>query len=202
MKAEDRVQHDNMEFVRRKAESEGRRLLLHACCAPDATVPWADLASEGYDVLPYWYGCNIHPADEEARRRGALQKLEMLMGGEVVYSAYHPEKWFDALSRLAEEPEGGRRCPLCFRLQLEAAAEAAVAAGATLLCTTLTISPHKKVDEINDIGEECAARRGLEWLPRVFRKGGGFVRSIAMSREHGLYRQSYCGCLYSIPHQE
>ncbi len=161
-------------------------------------MPWADLESEGYEVLPYWYGCNIHPADEEARRRDSMVRLKSIMGGEAIIEEYRPESWLEAVAHLADEPEGGRRCSLCFRLQLDAAASAAAAAGIGMLCTTLTISPHKDVDEINRIGTECAARHGLEWLLRVFRRRAGFLRSVALSREYGLYRQKYCGCIHSI----
>ena len=178
--------------------AEGRRLLLHACCAPDASVPWLDLRAEGYEVLPYWYGANIHPSDEEARRREALSLLAARMGGRIVIDSCEASCWLEETSHLADEPEGGRRCALCFRLQLEGAARAALREGAGVLCTTLTISPHKDADLINRIGAECAAGHGLEWLVRVFRKRDGFLRSVALSREYGLYRQGYCGCVYSM----
>jgi predicted adenine nucleotide alpha hydrolase (AANH) superfamily ATPase len=174
-----------------------QRLLLHACCAPDATVPLADLSAEGYAVTLYWYGANIHPAGEEEKRREALASLS---GGNVpviVEDAFTPP-WMEAASSLAGEPEGGRRCALCFRLQLEGAARAAVREGISLLCTTLTISPHKDAGLINAIGEETARTFGLRWLFRIFRKQNGFVRSVAMSKELGLYRQSYCGCIFSL----
>ncbi len=178
--------------------AEGRRLLLHACCAPDATVPWSDLRAEGYEVLAYWYGGNIHPSDEEARRREALSLLAARMGGHIVIDSCEAGYWLEETSHLADEPEGGRRCALCFRLQLEGAARAALREEAGVICTTLTISPHKDAAMINRIGAECAAVYGLEWLVRVFRKRDGFLRSVAMSREYGLYRQGYCGCIYSL----
>jgi predicted adenine nucleotide alpha hydrolase (AANH) superfamily ATPase len=120
------------------------------------------------------------------------------MGGSVLWEEYVPETWLEAASRLANEPEGGARCALCFRLQLEAAARRASAMKIPLLCTTLTISPHKNAELINSIGAECASQYGVAWLARVFRKKNGFVRSVALSKEYGLYRQSYCGCLYSM----
>lgn len=173
-------------------------LLLHVCCAPDGTVPWASLRDEGYDVTPYWYGANIFPGDEERRRREALLALCRAMGRDPVLGGMSPAAWEDAVKRLAEEPEGGRRCALCFALQLDGAAGAAEKLGIGLLCTTLTISPHKDVALINSIGAEAASRHGLRWLGRVFRKGDGFVRSVARSKAMGLYRQTYCGCRYSM----
>lgn len=175
-----------------------QKVLLHVCCAPDATVPWTDLPGEGYEVVPYWYGNNIHPAAEEKRRRDTLAALSLRMGGSVLWEEYVPETWLEAASRLANEPEGGARCALCFRLQLEAAARRASVMKIPLLCTTLTISPHKNAELINSIGAECASQYGVAWLARVFRKKNGFVRSVALSKEYGLYRQSYCGCLYSM----
>ena len=175
-----------------------QKVLLHVCCAPDATVPWTDLPGEGYEVVPYWYGNTIPPAAEEKRRRDTRAALSLRMGGSVLWEEYVPETWLEAASRLANEPEGGARCALCFRLQLEAAARRASAMKIPLLCTTLTISPHKNAELINSIGAECASQYGVAWLARVFRKKNGFVRSVALSKEYGLYRQSYCGCLYSM----
>lgn len=174
-----------------------QRLLLHACCAPDATVPLADLAEEGYAVTLYWYGANIHPAGEEEKRKGALGSLAAGRVPVIVEDLFIPS-WIEAAAPLGAEPEGGKRCALCFRLQLEGAARAAVREGIQRLCTTLTISPHKDAALINAIGEETARSFGLRWLPRVFRKQNGFVRSVAMSKELGLYRQSYCGCIFSL----
>lgn len=172
------------------------RLLLHACCAPDATVPLEELTAEGYDVLLYWYGANIHPAEEEEKRREALAFLAADRPL-FIEDSFDPP-WMEVALPLAEEPEGGKRCGLCFRLQLEGAARVAVRKGISLLCTTLTISPHKDVGLINDIGTETAKKYGLDWLCRIFRKKGGFQRSVALSKELELYRQSYCGCVFSM----
>ena len=161
-------------------------------------MPWAELREEGYDVLPFWYGSNIHPVEEEQRRREALGVLSAHMNGRALYDEYAPLAWLERASSLSGEPEGGARCALCFRLQLEAAARKTVDEGILLFCTTLTISPHKNAELINVIGAECAARHGVEWLTRVFRKKNGFVRSVVLSKEYGLYRQSYCGCRYSM----
>ena len=106
--------------------------------------------------------------------------------------------WHDLAAPLADEPEGGKRCELCFRLQLEGAAKAAVCRSIPFLCTTLTISPHKNVPLINAIGAEISEKHGLFWLPRIFRRQGGFLRSVAISKELGLYRQTWCGCEYSV----
>ena len=178
------------------------RLLLHICCAPDATVPWPELLSEGYETVGYFYGGNIHPQEEYEKRAGAVTTLAEVTQAPAVLPAYEPEAWLDATRELAGEPERGRRCALCFRLQLAAAASYAAENGFTHLSTTLTISPHKDAALINKIGAEAAAAHGLVWLARVWRKQDGFKRSVAESSRLGLYRQNYCGCIYSLRSRE
>ncbi len=173
------------------------KLLLHVCCAPDATVPLEDLEGEGYAVTAYWWGKNIWPEEEERRRFEALTRLLLLRRIPLVRERADETRWHDLAAPFADEPEGGKRCELCFRLQLEAAAQAAALRGIPFLCTTLTISPHKNVQLINAIGAEMAGRHGLIWLPRIFRKQGGFLRSVKISKELELYRQTWCGCEYS-----
>lgn len=174
------------------------RLLLHICCAPDGTVPWVELEAQGFEVTGFFYGNNIHPEGEYLLRARAVRQLAAEHGDRLLLEPYDPEAWFRATDGLAEEPEGGARCPLCFRLQLEAAAEAARREGIKFLCTTLTISPHKDPTLLNRLGEDICASRDLTWVERVWRKQGGFVRSVAESRRLGLYRQNYCGCKYSV----
>ena len=175
-----------------------RDLLLHICCAPDGTVPWAELEAEGYHVTGFFYGSNIHPREEYDLRELAVRKLAAEHGDRLLVETRRPSEWLEATDGFHSEPEGGRRCPICFRLQLEAAARAACRAGITNLCTTLTISPHKDPGLLNALGREVCRERGLVWVERVWRKNGGFVRSVQESRRLGLYRQDYCGCQFSI----
>jgi len=171
--------------------------MLHLCCAPDGTVPWPALLDEGYEVTGHFYGSNLHPEEEYRLRTEAVNRLSAALGREVVRDAYDPEAWLAAVRGTEEEPEGGARCGICFRLQLEAAARAAVSRDCAWLCTTLTISPHKSPDRINRIGREVAEAAGLAWVDRIFRKGEGFRRSVEACRRMGLYRQNYCGCRFS-----
>ena len=174
-----------------------RRAALHLCCAPDATVPWPVLREEGYDVAGFFYGSNIHPRGEWLARAEAVRKLASVLSGECEVTPYEPDAWFDLTRGYESAPEGGDRCVRCFRAQIMAAAEFAAKLGAGFLCTTLTISPHKNPAVINEIGESCASSRGLVWINRVWRRGGGFKLSVTRSKEMNLYRQNYCGCLYS-----
>ncbi len=177
-----------------RKETEG--LLLHLCCAPDGTIPWPTLEEEPFTVTGYFYGGNIHPEEEYLLRLAAVRRLAS-EHRRLVVEHYAPEEWFRLLAPFEAEPEGGERCRRCFRLQLENAAREALRRGCRVLCTTLTISPHKNPDEINRIGVAVAEQFGLRWLHRIWRKGNGFARSVEESRRLGLYRQGYCGCLYS-----
>ncbi|MCL2146921.1 MAG: epoxyqueuosine reductase QueH [Synergistaceae bacterium] len=175
------------------------RVLLHICCAPDATIPWTELSlTENLSIIGYFYGSNIHPSEEYDKRREAVEILMNNVKGQCIYPAPSPDLWLQSVSALADEPEGGQRCAICFWLQLEGAAKAAVDSGCSHLCTTLTISPHKNVDLINSIGNEIADNYGLVWLRRVWRKNNGFLNSVKISKSLGLYRQSYCGCIFSM----
>jgi predicted adenine nucleotide alpha hydrolase (AANH) superfamily ATPase len=182
-------------------------LLLHICCAPDATVPFRSLKAEAEKwendgVVGYFYGSNVHPESEYRRRVDALKFLSDREKIPVLLRPYDPEEWFAQTSPLANEPEGGARCAVCFALQLSAAAREAERLGKgsaprLRLCTTLTISPHKDVSLISRLGGKIAASRGLLWEDRIWRKKDGFLRSVRISAELGLYRQNYCGCIYS-----
>ena len=174
------------------------KLMLHICCAPDATVPLPQLIQEGYAVSCCFYEGNIHPETEFQRRRGAVETLCSLFAVPLSVHAYDPFAWFQQTEPYKEQPERGARCAICFTAQLRFAAQRAVLSGCDLLCTTLTISPHKSAEEINAIGEKIASEHALKWVPRIWRKSDGFVRSVRESRRLGLYRQSYCGCIYSL----
>jgi len=173
------------------------RLFLHICCAPDAAAPLEILKNELWEeITGYFYGSNIHPADEFSRRADALKILSVHSGINILFRPYEPNEWFSAASHLADAPERGERCKLCFSLQLNAAAGEARKAGASHLCSTLTISPHKDVSLISSLGAEAAKRADLIWEDRIWRKNNGFLRSVQISKELGLYRQSYCGCVF------
>lgn len=178
------------------------RVLLHVCCGPDATVPWPELQVEGFEVTGYFYGSNIHPSLEYGLRLDAVRSVFDEHGGDLIVPPYDPDIWLRSAKDLAEEPEGGDRCSLCFRLQLEAAVAEAVARGIGLVTTTLTISPHKDPEAINAIGREVAEGAGISWIDRVWRKRDGFKRSLSECRRLELYRQSYCGCIYSLRNRD
>jgi predicted adenine nucleotide alpha hydrolase (AANH) superfamily ATPase len=156
------------------------------------------MTAEGHEVDGFFFGSNIHPLGEWLLRRDAVLKLAGIIGAGVEITPYDPGSWSSAVARdRRASQEGGTGCAVCFDLQLSAAARFAAERGYDGLCTTLTISPHKDPGLINGIGARASARAGVTWIERVWRKRDGFKISVARSAEFGLYRQKYCGCVYS-----
>ena len=183
--------------------ASGRRpsLLLHACCAPCSSYVLEHL-QDCFRITVLFYNPNIDPPEEYERRAKELERLIARMGlsekVSLITADFHPEEFYDAVSGLETEPEGGGRCGKCFRLRLGEAAETAKRGGFEYFTTTLTISPHKNADVINGIGEELALQYDVKWFPSDFKKDGGFLRSTELSRQYELYRQDYCGCRFSV----
>lgn len=174
------------------------KVLLHACCAPCSTVGVPALREEGYDVVLYFYGGNIHPLGEWEKRLNALRILSSAHSSQLIVRPYDTNEWDTAVRGYEKELEGGARCPICIRLQLENAAKIACELKIPYLCTSLTLSPQKHPDMINSWGNNVSKTYGLMWINRVWRKKGGFSLSLSESRRLGLYRQNYCGCRYSL----
>jgi predicted adenine nucleotide alpha hydrolase (AANH) superfamily ATPase len=151
-----------------------------------------------YDVVMYFYNPNVHPYGEYVRRLGNSQKVGERLGVGVEEGSYDVNGWLKEIECFEEEPEGGRRCKLCFAMRLRGAAEYAKKNGFDCFTTTMTISPHKDSDVINEIGRKLADEFGIEWVHSDFKKKDGFRKSTEMSKDMGLYRQKYCGCFYSV----
>lgn len=176
------------------------RLLLHSCCAPCSSYV-LEYLSRYFDITLFYYNPNISPEEEYIKRVNEVRRLISEMPGceevKFIEGSYEPERFFDCARGLENVPEGGERCLKCFELRLGEAAEAARKIGAEYVCTTLTISPLKNADNLNRIGREKAAENGLKWLPSDFKKKNGYKRSIELSKEYNLFRQNYCGCIFS-----
>ena len=176
----------------------GQRVLFHACCAPCASAGLPALLNDGYLVSLFFYGGNIHPEEEWNKRLEALERLSFAYSVQLRARPYDTNEWADAVKGLEQEPEGGKRCAVCMKLQIEKAAQFAVAEAIPTLCTSLTLSPQKSPRLINQWGTEIAQKYGLEWLERIWRKNNGVLKSVQESRRLSLYRQKYCGCRFSI----
>lgn len=174
------------------------RLLLHACCAPCSSATLERLAAH-FDLTILYYNPNIYPPEEYRRRETELERFVRDAGYRfpVVELPYDPPAFYAAVQGLEQEPEKGARCTVCYRLRLEQTARYAAQNGFEWFCTTLSISPLKDPVRINALGQELGAQYGVRFLPSEFRKKDGYKRSLQLSAEYGLYRQDYCGCVFS-----
>ena len=171
----------------------GSKLLLHICCAPDATHSFLVL-KERYKVSGYFYNPNIHPEREYRKRLEETKKLSGKYGFKLYEGRYDTKNWFKKIKGLEEKPEGGKRCEICYRIRLEQTARFAKKEGFDGFTTTLTISPHKPTGLISEMGKEIGQKYGVTFLKEDFKKKGGFKKSVELSKDIGLYRQVYCGC--------
>lgn len=185
-------------------EEKKQKLLLHSCCGPCSTACVERLVDR-YDLTVYFYNPNITNEGEYAKRLAAEkqfidaynEKLPPESQVKLVEGPYDPERYLEAVRGLEDAPENGERCTVCFRTRMEQAAEYAGKEGLDLFTTTLTVSPHKNSRIISAIGHELQEKTGAEYLDENFKKKDGFRRSTEMSREYGLYRQNFCGCVFS-----
>lgn len=172
------------------------KLLLHICCAPCSTHV-INLLSETHDVTGYFYNPNVHPESEYERRLAEAERHCSRCNVPLLPSIYRPSDWRAAVKGRETGPEGGARCAACFRLRLEETARIAAAHRFDCIATTLTVSPHKDAALINRIGMKAGESRRLRFHEADFKKGNGYGESCRLSRALGLYRQSYCGCIFS-----
>jgi len=179
---------------------EGDSLLLHACCAPCSTACLERVANF-FKVTIFYYNPNITDESEYKKRIEEIKKLLTLINPkykvELLEGDYDPNKFFDMAKGLENEPERGKRCYKCYEMRLEETAKIASKLGFNNFCTTLTLSPHKNANWINEIGEKLNKEYDSNYLYSDFKKKEGYKRSIELSKEYDLYRQDYCGCIYS-----
>ncbi|MCM1545986.1 MAG: epoxyqueuosine reductase QueH [Clostridiales bacterium] len=185
-----------MRKITESLNGEKKKLLLHACCAPCSSACLERL-KDFFDVTVFFYNPNIENG-EYAKRKAELIRLIAETGWANISDCGHDTSAFYAAVRGYENcKEGGERCEKCFKLRLSETAKAAAAGGFDYFCTTLTLSPLKDAKLINSIGAELAKEHGVSWLFSDFKKENGYLRSLQLSKEHSLYRQNYCGCVFS-----
>ncbi len=200
-------------------------LLLHSCCAPCSSYT-LEYLSQYFRITVLYFNPNIMRKAEYEKRVAEQQRLIEVLNTEhetlnqvsesqatvpeesssdlssastitFLSGRYDPREFVEAVRGMEEEPEGGKRCWVCYELRLEEAARIAKQGGYDYFCTTLSISPLKHADWLNEIGEKLSGKYGVKWLPSDFKKKGGYKRSIELSKEYDLYRQNFCGCEYS-----
>lgn len=186
-----------------KLEEEGKTptLLLHSCCAPCSSYV-LEYLSQYFEITVFYYNPNIFPESEYTKRVFEQQRLidDLPAKHKVSFVAghYDSECFYEMARGLEEVREGGVRCFGCYELRLRETAKLAKEAGFDYFTTTLSISPLKNAQKLNEIGMQLAAEYGVSYLPSDFKKKNGYKRSIELSKEYGLYRQDYCGCEFSV----
>ncbi len=171
------------------------KILLHICCGICASSVVEKLMSEGHVVTGYFYNANIHPSDEHKKRLDAAKKVAEEWNIDLIEGPYDRERWFELVKGYQNDPEGGRRCEICFRMRLESTFDEMKNGMFDAFATTLSVSPHKDVTAVNSVGREIG---GEKFILADFKKNGGFQRANELSKEWSLYRQYYCGCIYSL----
>ncbi len=190
-----------------KASGKKPRLALHACCGPCSSYV-LEYLSTFFEITVLFYNPNIYPDQEYIRRRDELLKFYKSFvpakNVKVIEFDYNPQEFYDAIGikdnpELAKEKEKGLRCYRCYELRLRKTYEYACQNNFDFFCTSLSISPFKDAEKINSIGQGlCSSKEKPLWLFSDFKKKNGFKRSLELSAEYGLYRQDYCGCIYSL----
>ena len=184
-----------------KRTGEAPTLLLHSCCAPCSSY-CLEYLSEYFKITVFYYNPNIYPESEYALRTEEQKRLikELKVKNEISFLeiGFNPEEFYSAVKGLEKEKEGGERCFICYRLRLSKTAEEAKKRGFDYFTTTLSISPLKNAEKLNEIAEDEGIKNGIKHLPSDFKKKNGYKRSTELSKEYGLYRQDYCGCVYSV----
>lgn len=184
-----------------EAEQRIPSLLIHSCCAPCSSYV-LEYLSEYFKITVFYYNPNIYPESEYTKRIAEQQKLirDMEFRYPVSFLAgeYDKEKFYEMAAGMEDLKEGGARCMKCYELRLSEAARQAVAGRFDYFTTTLSISPMKNAQKLNEIGIRVGEEYGVKYLISDFKKKNGYKRSIELSKEYGLYRQDYCGCEFSM----
>lgn len=179
---------------------EGSKLLLHACCAPCSSAVLERLANF-FQITIYYYNPNITEKEEYQKRIEEIKKLISFINPKyevsLIEGKREPEKYYEIAKDLENEPERGKRCYKCYELRLEETAKLAEKLNFPYFCTTLTLSPHKNSNWINEIGKNLDKKVQPTYIYSDFKKKEGYKRSIELSKKYNLYRQDYCGCIYS-----
>lgn len=176
-----------------------QNLLLHSCCAPCSSSV-LERVTPYFNVTLYFYNPNITDKQEYDYRLSELHRFVATVYGDsvkIVDGGFNPEKFYQIAAGKESLPEGDKRCFDCYNLRLTKTAEMAKVGLYDCFCTTLTVSPYKNAQKINELGYKLQANLGINYLPSDFKKQQGYVRSIELSQEYNLYRQNYCGCEYS-----
>jgi predicted adenine nucleotide alpha hydrolase (AANH) superfamily ATPase len=189
------------EILLLQQEQRVPRLLLHSCCAPCSSYV-LEYLSRWFRITVYYFNPNI-TKEEEYRHRVAEQQrlirtMQFLHPVDFLEGDYRPTDFFAMAKGMEQLPEGGERCFACYRMRLESTAQQAQKGGFDYFTTTLSVSPYKNAQKLNEIGRKLSQQVGVSYLCSDFKKRNGYKRSVELSEKYGLYRQNYCGCVFSL----
>ena len=187
----DRLMQEQISKLNKK-----EKLLLHSCCAPCSTA-CIERLKPYFDITVYYYNPNLDTIEEYEHRSSEQQKYCKSVGVECIVEDFLQDEYLNAVKGLEDQPEGASRCVKCFELRLGKTAVVAKERGFNYFATTLTVSPLKNATLINGIGLDLGQKIGVNYLYTDFKKQGGYLRSIELSKQNELYRQNYCGCKFS-----
>lgn len=173
-----------------------QKFLLHTCCAVCSGAVIQELLPN-FEVVAYFFNPNIQPEEEYHKRKESIEKYCEKNSIQFINGQYLVDEWLEKVKALANEPEGGRRCLLCYEFRLSATAQKAKELNCHCFGSTLTISPHKKAEIINAIGKKIGFESNVLFYEADWKKQNGFQKALSISNQEGFYRQNYCGCLYS-----
>lgn len=192
-----KINYDKIMQEQMANAEKGTTLLLHSCCAPCSSACLERL-KEKFKITLLYYNPNIDEEGEYEKRKAEQIRFLQETGWATFLDCDHDKEAFEEIAKgLEQEPERGSRCYACYALRLQKTAEIAAQKGFAYFATTLTLSPHKNADWLNEIGEKQGSKYGVKYLFSDFKKQGGYYRSTALSAEYGLYRQDFCGCRFS-----
>ena len=196
-RAMNKINYDKKMIEQTAEAKEGATLLLHSCCAPCSSACLERLKDK-FKITVLYYNPNIDEEEEYEKRKAEQIRFLKETGWAEFLDCDHEKEAFEEMAKgLENEPERGKRCYQCYALRLSKTAQIAKEMGFDYFATTLTLSPHKNADWLNEIGEKEGGRYEVNYLFSDFKKQGGYYRSTALSQEYGLYRQDFCGCKYS-----
>lgn len=191
-----KINYDNMMMDIINSNNGKKTILLHSCCGPCSSA-CIDRIKDYFDITVIYYNPNIEPIDEYLHRKNEQIRLLKEWNIKFMDCDYDNDTWKEKTKYLSEELEGGKRCSVCFGIRLKYTAQKALEEGFDYFGTTLTVSPHKNSQLINKIGGSIGESLGIKFLYSDFKKKEGYKKSIEFSKQYNLYRQDYCGCLYS-----
>lgn len=187
-------------LARIQNENKTPRLFLHSCCAPCSSYV-LEYLSQYFDITVFFYNPNISPEEEYCKRveeiKRMIGEMDFIRPVQFIEGEYRPGDFYSMAKGMEDLEEGGERCFACYRMRMEEAAKMAREGGYDYFTTTLSISPLKNAAKLNEIGEVLGEIYQVEHLPSDFKKKNGYKRSVELSRQYGLYRQDYCGCIFS-----